>query len=80
MVSLETFKDHLINVVAGAAILGGAAAIVDNKVDTARLDQRLIAVEKLNNNVETLTRELALTREQLARMEGPEAPAERKSN
>lgn len=65
----ELLKDHLVNAVATAAVLGGGAAIIQNKVDLAKHDERITRIEKLDESMDKLADELAETRETLARVE-----------
>lgn len=62
-------KEHLVQAVATAAILGGGAALIDTKVDLARHDERIARIEKLDESMELLQGELQTTREALARVE-----------
>lgn len=65
----ELVKDHLFNAVATAAVLGGGAAVIQNKVDLAKHDERIARIEKLDESMDKLADELAETRETLARVE-----------
>jgi hypothetical protein len=65
----ELVKDHLFNAVATAAVLGGGATIIQNRVTLAQHDTRIERIEKLDESMEKLADELAVTRETLARVE-----------
>lgn len=65
----ELIKDHLFNAVATAAVLGGGAAVIQNKVDLAKHEERIARIEKLDESMDKLADELAETRETLARVE-----------
>jgi len=69
-------RDHLVSAAAGAALLGGGATIISNKVDVSVLDTRVKNLEKLNGNIETLQSELAETRIELARIHTASPPKE----
>lgn len=69
MVSLSALKDHLVTAGASAALLGGAAALIGTKVDIARHDERITRIEKLDESMVSLSKEMASTREALARVE-----------
>lgn len=71
-------KDHLINAVAAAAVLGGGSTIVLNKLDIARHDERISQVERLGTNIEGLRGELRETSRKLDRLDG-RLEAERES-
>lgn len=61
-------KTHLIQAGATALLVGGSAAVVQTKVDIARIDERVNRIERLDESMTTLARELATTREELARV------------
>lgn len=67
--SLPAIKDHLINAVLAAAVVGGGAAVVDTKVDVARHDERITRIEELDKSMDALRDELKVTRESLVRIE-----------
>jgi len=68
-VSWEALKDHLIQAVAVAGILGGGTVLIDTKVDVARHDERITRIEELDKNMDELREDLRTTREALARVE-----------
>jgi hypothetical protein len=76
MSRLTDLKDQLVNGLAAAALLGGGAAVIDNRVDVARHDERLTRIESLDESMEKLTGEMGRTREQLARLEARQAPTQ----
>jgi len=65
--NLSALRDHLISVVAGAAVLGGSATLISTKIDVTVLTERVDKLEKLNENVEGLRDDLQSTREELIR-------------
>jgi len=65
-VALKDLKDHLLNAVAAAAVLGGGATLIQGKVDLAKHDARITRLERLDESMDKLTDELASTRETLA--------------
>lgn len=64
--ALKDLKDHLLNAVAAAAVLGGGATLIQGKVDLAKHDARITRLERLDESMDKLTSELATTRETLA--------------
>jgi ribosomal protein L13E len=62
-------KDRLIEAAAAAALLGGGAQLVGNSVDIARQDTRLERVERLDERLEDIQRDVAETRETVVRLE-----------
>lgn len=54
---------------ATSALLGGSAMVVKQEVTAARHDERLTRLENLDDSIDDLTKEMARTREQLARVE-----------
>ena len=54
---LSALKDHLIQAVAAAALLGGGAALVDAKVDNARQDEQLKAASEILPEIQKDVRE-----------------------
>lgn len=69
--TLTALRDHLISAAAGAALLGGGAAIVATKVDVAVHEERITQLETLNSNVEGLREDIADLRVELAQQERP---------
>ncbi len=67
--TLSHFRAHLIQSTAGAALLGGGVAIIGNKVDTARMDERVKVVEQIPSKVDELIELQMTTNERLARIE-----------
>lgn len=64
--NLPALKDHLIQALATAALLGGGAAVVDAKVDNARQDVELKAAAEILPEIQKDVRE---TREVVIRLE-----------
>jgi hypothetical protein len=62
-----TLRDHIGLALASAAMLGGGATIISNKLNIAVLEERVDRLEDLNANVVKLREELQLTREELIR-------------
>lgn len=62
-------KDRLVEAAAAAALLGGGATVVGHSVDIARQDARLERVEKLDERLEDIQKDVAATRETVARLE-----------
>lgn len=60
-------RDHLVSAAATAALLGGGASVLTNKIDLAVLDGRVARLEELNTNVEALRKDMQATREELIR-------------
>ena len=69
MVSLSALKDHLVTAGASAMLLGGSATLITTKIDIARHDERITRIEKLDETMTSLSKEMAATREALARVE-----------
>ncbi|MGH6746387.1 hypothetical protein [Novosphingobium sp.] len=65
--NITALRDHLISVVAGAAVLSGGATLISSKIDLTVLTERVDKLEKLNENVEGLRSDLQTTREELIR-------------
>jgi ribosomal protein L13E len=62
-------KDRLIEAAAAAALLGGGATVVGHSVDIARQDARIERVEKLDERLEEIQKDVATTREAVIRLE-----------
>lgn len=65
--NLAGLRDHLISAVSAAALLGGGATIITNKIGLVVVEDRVDRLEKLNENVEGLRSDLQATREDLIR-------------
>lgn len=64
-----TLKDYLIQAVAGATVIAAGASLVGDKVELARHDERIQRIEKLDESIDGLRKDLTDTREQLARID-----------
>lgn len=63
--NLIALRDSLITAAAGAAVLGGGASIITNRIGLAVANERIERLEDLNSNVKELRVELQRTREDL---------------
>ena len=66
---MATLKTALIQAAAGALLIGGSTTVVQSRVDIARIDERLTRIERLDTTMQTLSRDLAQTREELVRVQ-----------
>lgn len=66
MSALGALKDHLMTAIATSAVLGGGTVVITTRVDLARHDERITRIENLSDEMDGLSKELAVTREQLA--------------
>lgn len=64
--SLGALKDHLLQAIATAAVLGGGATLISTKVDNARQDQQLDALTK---TLPEIQKDVRATREGVIRLE-----------
>lgn len=64
-------RDHLLTAMASAALLGGGATIITNKVAIGELSVRVAALEELGGKIDGLREDLQKTREELARAGRP---------
>lgn len=67
--SMSALRDHLVSAAAGAALLGGGATIIANRVDIAVTNERLDTLEVLNGNVEKLSDDISDLRVEMAKQE-----------
>jgi hypothetical protein len=67
--SLSTLKDHLIQALATAALLGGGATIVQSKVDNARQDAAITAQQAAMSAIPEIQKDVKATREAVIRLE-----------
>ena len=62
-------KFRLIEATAAAALLGGGAQVVNNSVEQARIETRVERLEKLDERLVDIQRDVSTTRETVARLE-----------
>lgn len=67
MISFTAIRDHLVSAAAAAALLGGGTTLITSHVTNGVQNDRIERLEKLNDNVEGLRKELQLTREDFLR-------------
>jgi hypothetical protein len=66
---LTLLRENLIPAVATAAVLGGGATIIDNKVRISGHEERIKRIEELDKTMDELRGDLRETRETLVRVE-----------
>lgn len=62
-------KEHLINAVAAAAVLGIGSITFSNSTAVARHDERIRRIESVGEKIDGLRDDLGATREQLQRLD-----------
>lgn len=72
--TLAEFRDHVVQALAVAALVGGGATLIDAKVDNARQDSEIAAASKLLPKIEE---DVRITRETVIRLEEKERERER---
>jgi chaperonin cofactor prefoldin len=65
----DSIRDHLIQSIAAATLLGGGAMLVNGSVDNAKQDTRIERLERLDDRLETIQKDVSETRETVARLE-----------
>jgi hypothetical protein len=65
----SALRDHIVQVVAGAAILGGGSVLVTNHIEVARHDERIKTIETIPETLEEIKKAQALTNERLISIE-----------
>lgn len=78
MISAAALKDHLIQAIATAALLGGGATIIDSKVDNARQDTELAAQREALRALPEIQKDVRATREDVAAMKATQEAHARK--
>lgn len=67
--SWQALKDHLIQSAAAAALLGGGSLVVTNTIDVGKQESRIARLEKIDDRLEDLQKNVADTRETVIRLE-----------
>lgn len=62
-------RDHLFQVIAGAAVLGGGGMLVTNQVSLARQDERIKTIEAIPATLDEIKKAQATTNERLMAIE-----------
>jgi hypothetical protein len=62
-------RDHVVQVVAGAALLGGGGFVVSNNIEVARHDERIKTIEAIPETLLEIQKAQALTNERLMAIE-----------
>jgi uncharacterized protein (DUF342 family) len=65
----DNLRDHVLQTVAAAAFLGGGSLVVGNSIDVAKHDTRLERLERVDERLDSIQRDVAQTRETVARLE-----------
>lgn len=65
----ENLRDHVLQSVAAAALLGGGSLLINNSVGLARQDTRLERLERVDERLDSIQKDVAETRETVARLE-----------
>lgn len=65
----SAIRDHLFQVIAGAAVLGGGGMLVTNQVSLARQDERIKTIEAIPATLDEIKKAQATTNERLAAIE-----------
>lgn len=65
-----SLKEHLVTALATTAMLGAGSALVSHQVELGRQDERIARIEKLDDSIDQLSKEMTETRLALAKMEG----------
>lgn len=65
----SNLRDHIVQVVAGAALLGGGSFVVSNNIEIARHDERIKTVESIPETLLEIQKAQALTNERLMAIE-----------
>lgn len=65
----SNLRDHIVQVVAGAALLGGGSFVVSNNIEIARHDERIKTVESIPETLAEIQKAQALTNERLTAIE-----------
>lgn len=65
----SNLRDHIVQVVAGAALLGGGSFVVSNNIELARHDERIKTVESIPETLLEIQKAQALTNERLTAIE-----------
>jgi hypothetical protein len=68
MISAAALKDHLIQALATAALLGGGATVIQSKVDNARQDTELASQRQAMEAIPEIQKDVRATREDIAAM------------
>lgn len=65
----DSIRDHVVQSIAAAAILGGGALVFNGTVDNAKQDARIERVERMDARLESIEKNVSETRESVARLE-----------
>lgn len=65
----SNLRDHIVQVVAGAALLGGGSFVVSNNIEIARHDERIKTIETIPETLAEIQKSQALTNERLTAIE-----------
>lgn len=62
-------RDHIVQAIAGAALLGGGVVLIDSKVENARQDERIKVVEAMPEKLDKIIEGQLTTNERLTKIE-----------
>lgn len=62
-------KDRLIEAAAAAALLGGGAQVINTAIDVGQHDVRIGRLERLDERLDTIAKDVSETRETVIRLE-----------
>jgi hypothetical protein len=65
-----SLKEHLVTALATTAMLGASTALVSHEVELGRQDERIARIEKLDDSMDELSKEMVETRLVVAKMQG----------
>jgi hypothetical protein len=65
----SNLRDHIVQVVAGAALLGGGSFVVSNNIEIARHDERIKTIETIPETLAEIQKAQAVTNERLMAIE-----------
>jgi septal ring factor EnvC (AmiA/AmiB activator) len=65
----DIIKDHLIQSIAAAAMLGGGTMVLTAHTDLARQEVRIERLEKMDGDIHEIRTDMRDTRESVARLE-----------
>jgi len=64
--NLSSLKDHLVSAAAGAALLGGGATIITNKVDLAANNQKIESLQVIAEDIRDIKGDVQRTKTDVA--------------
>ena len=65
----SSLRDHVMQSVAAAALLGGGSLLVGGAVQNAEQDTRIERLERLDDKIDDISKNVAETRESVVRLE-----------